>query len=57
MLFGFFNISASFQGYIKKILTENLNIYIVVYYDDILINTEDPGQPHIEAIQWVLEQL
>ncbi len=29
----------------------------MVYLDDILIYTEDPGQPYVEAVQWVLEQL
>ena len=28
-----------------------------MYLDDILIYTEDPGQPHVEAVRWVLDQL
>ncbi len=28
-----------------------------MYLDDILIYTEDPGQPHVEVVQWVLKQL
>ncbi len=51
MPFGFSNASASFQGYINKILTEKLDIFIVVYLDDILIYTEDPGQTHVEAVR------
>ncbi len=35
--FGLSNTQASFQGYINKILTEKLNIFVVVYLDDILI--------------------
>ena len=50
MAFGFSNIPASFQGYINKIFIEKLDIFVVVYLDDILIYTEDPGQPHIEAV-------
>ncbi len=57
MAFGFSNASASFQVYINKILAEKLDIFVVVYLDNILIYTEDPGQPHIEAVRWVLEQL
>ncbi len=57
MLFGFSNAPASFQGYINKILTEKLDIFVVVYLDDSLIYTEDPRQFHIEAVRWVLEQL
>ncbi len=57
MPFGFSNASASFQGYINKILTENLNIFVVVYLDDILIYTKDSSQSYVEAVQWVLEQL
>ncbi len=29
----------------------------MLYLDDILIYTKDPGQPYMEAVQWVLEQL
>ena len=34
-----------------------MDIFIIVYLDDILIHIEDPDQPHIEAIHWVLDQL
>ena len=55
MPFGLSNTPASFQGYINKILTEKLNIFMVVYLDDILIYTEDPGQPHVEVVWYILE--
>ena len=42
--------SASFQGYINKILAERLNIFVIVYLDDIFIYTKDPGQPHINGV-------
>ncbi len=51
MLFGLSNASASFQGYINKIFAKSLNIFIVVYLDDILIYIEDLGQLHVDAIQ------
>ena len=57
MPFGLFNAPATFQGYVNKILAEKLDIFVVVYLDDILIYTKDPGQPHVEAICWVLDQL
>ncbi len=57
MPFGFSNTPARFQGYINKILAEKLDIFIVVYLDNILIYTEDPCQPHVEVVRWVLEQL
>ena len=43
MPFGLSNASASFQGYINKILVEKLDIFIIVYLNDILIYTEDQG--------------
>ncbi len=55
MPFDLSNTPACFQGYINKILAEKLDIFVVIYVDDILIYTEDPGQPHGEAIRWVLE--
>ena len=47
MLFGLSNALATFQGYVNKILAEKLNVFVIVYLDDILIYTEDPGQLHI----------
>ncbi len=57
MLFVLFNLSASFQSYINKILAEKLDIFIMVYLDDILIYTKDPSRPYMDIVQWVLEQL
>lgn len=55
MPFGFFNAPACFQGYMNKILAEKLDVFVMVYLDDILIYTKDPGWQHIVAVQWVLE--
>ena len=41
--FGLSNIPAIFQRYINKILAEKLDIFVIVYLDDILIYTKDPG--------------
>ena len=57
MFFGFSNIPATFQGYVNKILAEKLDIFVIVYLDDILIYIEDPGQPYVEAVRWILDQL
>ena len=57
MSFGLSNTPASFQGYINKILAEKLDIFIIVYLDDILIYTEDQGRGHVEAVRWVLDIL
>ena len=57
MPFGLFNASAIFQGYVNKILTEKLDIFVIVYLNDILIYTKDSGQPHVEAVRWILDQL
>ncbi len=50
MPFGFSNAPASFQGYINKIFAEKLDIFIVIYLEDILIYTKDPSQPHINVV-------
>ena len=57
MSFGLSNAQANFQGYVNKILAEKLNIFVIVYLDDILIYTKDLSWPHVEAVQWVLDQL
>ena len=50
MLFGLSNVPAIFQGYVNKILADKLDIFVIVYLDDILIYTKDLGQPHVEAM-------
>ena len=57
MPFGLSNAPATFQGYVNKILAENLDIFIIVYLDDILIYTKDPGQLYVEVVYWILDQL
>lgn len=41
--FGLSNVPTSFQGYINKILTKKLDIFVIVYLDNILIYTKDFG--------------
>lgn len=55
MFFGLFNAPASFPGYINMILAENLNLFVVVYLDDILIYMEDLAQSHKEVVYWVMK--
>ena len=57
MPFGLSNAPTIFQRYVNKILAKKLDIFVIVYLDDILIYTEDLSQPYIEAVRWVLDQL
>ena len=50
MSFDLSNALTTFQKYINKILTAKLNIFVIVYLDNILIYIKDSSQPHIEAI-------
>ena len=50
MPFRLLNAPASFQGYINKILAKKLDIFIIVYLDDILIYTKDASQAHVNAV-------
>ena len=50
------NAPASFHGYVNKILAE-IDVFVIVYLDDILIYTEDLGQRHVETAQCVLDIL
>ena len=57
MFFGLFNAPVSFQDYINKILTKNLDIFIIISLGNILIYTKDPGQAHTNSIWWVFQRL
>ncbi len=50
MSFGLSNVSASFQGYINMIFAKKLDIFVVVYLDNIPIYTEDSRQPYIKEV-------
>ena len=51
MLFGLTNASASFQGYINKIFAEKLDIFVIIYLDDIFIYIKDDGNGHVAIVQ------
>ena len=57
MLFGHFNAPANFQGYINKILAKKLDVFVIVYLDDILIYTKDASQAYVDTVNWVLNEL
>ena len=50
MPFGLSNTLTSFQGYINKILAKKLNIFVIVYLNNIFIYIKDPGQTHVNVV-------
>ena len=57
MPFGLTNTPASFQEYINKIFAEKIDIFVIIYLNDLLIYINNDGDGHVSAIRWVLEQL
>ncbi len=57
MLFGLSNAPASFHGYINKIVAEKLDVFVIVYLDDIFVYTDDPGQAYVDALRLILDIL
>ena len=54
MPFSLTNVLESFQGYVNKILAEKLDIFVIVYLDDIFICIKDPEKSHVKAV-WFLK--
>ena len=50
MPFGLFNAPANFQSYIHKILAKKLDIFVIIYLDDIFIYIKDTGQAYVNAV-------
>ncbi len=50
MPFGLINTLATFHSYINKILTKKLDVFIIIYLNDIYIYTESERKEHVEAI-------
>ena len=48
--FGLINAPGSFQGYVNKILAEKLDIFVIVYLDDIFIYIKDLGKAQVKAV-------
>ena len=46
-----------FQDYINKILIVKLNVFVIIYLDDIFIYIESEGKEYVEVVWWVLKQL
>lgn len=44
------NASTIFQDYINKILAEKLDVFIFIYFKDILIYIEGKRKEYVEAI-------
>ena len=57
MPFGLSSTPGTFQGYVNMILAKKLDMFIIVFLDDILIYSKNLGQPHVEVVHWVLNQL
>ena len=43
MFFGLTNLLSSFQGYVKMILIEKLDFFVIVYLVNILVYTKNLG--------------
>ena len=39
-----------FQGYINKILIEKLDVFMIMYLNDIFFYTENGGKEHVQAV-------
>ena len=56
MPFGLFNAPATFQAYINKTLADMMNVFCVVYLDDILIYSSSLKE-HWDHIKQILKHL
>lgn len=57
MLFGLANALATFQLYIKKCLVKKLDVFCIVYLDDILIYTNKKRARYEKTAKLILNQL
>ena len=51
MPFRLTNAPTTFQGYINKILVEKLDVFVIMYLNDILIYTKNESKEYVEAVR------
>ena len=56
MPFGLTNAPATFQAYVNHVLREHLDVFVIVYLDDILIYSENQAE-HVDHVKRVLRKL
>ena len=56
MLFELTNTSAMFQTYINNVLREHLDVFVVIYLDDILVYSKNKAD-HKVHVRKILEAL
>ena len=57
MPFGLTNAPATFQAHINTTLHKYLNIFVIAYFDDILIYIKGTLKEHIQAVKKVFKAL
>ncbi len=50
MPFGLTNVPTTFQSYINKVWAKKLDVFMIVYLDDIFIYTKSKGKEYVEAV-------
>ena len=56
MFFDLVNTSSFWQNFINDILHEDLNVFYIVYFDDIFIYN-DNQKDHDRHVEWIFTQL
>ncbi len=57
MAFELTNTSATSQNYINKILVKKLDVFVIVYLNEIIIYTKNEDEEHIQVVWWVLDNV
>jgi hypothetical protein len=57
MPMGLTNAPATFQAVVNEVLNEYLDVFVLVYLDDILVYTNGTKEEHIEHVRKVLKKL
>ena len=57
MLFRLSNALASFESYINQILAKKLNIFVIIYLNNIYIYTKKIRKTYVNAICYILNTL
>ena len=55
--FNYFNVLPKFRAFINKIIVEKLDIFVILYFNNVLIYIKNAGYSYVKTVRYVFKEL